>query len=141
ATQGRVLRSDGVTPAVGIPVYTRAGGMVTTDAQGFWRVENVRVGSIIIRALDEANLEQATVHTTIVANSTITANLLLFGGTGTVRGIVLDAENNPVVGAQIYGGFDLALTDAQGEFVLSSLPLTTIRLTAVDEASGLVGKA
>ena len=56
-----------------------------------------------MRALDQARLEEATVATTIVPETVVTANLRLFGGTATVKGVVLDAGGVPVAGAQVGG--------------------------------------
>ncbi|MBX2997112.1 MAG: carboxypeptidase regulatory-like domain-containing protein [Caldilineaceae bacterium] len=121
--EGQVFRADGVTPAAGIPVYSSKGGVTTTDASGFYRIENLPVDTVTVVAIDQERLEEARVRTTLVANSTVTANLILYGGTGTVRGVVLDSDGNPLPGLNIYGGFVVVQTDANGEFVLTDVPV------------------
>ena len=92
-----------------------------------------------IRAIDQLALEQGTVATTVVGGTVITANVLLFGGTGTVRGVVLDANGLPVAGAVVGGGLSLVQTDANGQFVLTDVPLGSRTITAVDQVHQLTG--
>ncbi|MGB2715170.1 MAG: Ig-like domain-containing protein [Vicinamibacterales bacterium] len=128
---GQVFRADGVTPAAGIPVFTSRGGIATTDASGAYRIDLLPTGEITIRAIDQARIEQATIVTTVVANTVITANLRLFGGVGKVRGVVLDADGIPVSGAQVGGGATLQTTNATGAFELQDVPLGQRPITAL----------
>ena len=137
ALKGQVFRSDGVTPAAGIPVFTDRGGVATTDASGSYRIDGVAAGPVVLRAIDQTALEQATVATTVVGGVEITANLILFGGTGTVKGVVLDADGHPVAGVQVGGGLSLATTDANGQFTLGDIPVGQRTLTALDQANQL----
>ena len=128
---GQVFREDGATPAVGMPVFTNRGGLATTDAAGAFRIELLPVGEVIVRAIDQARLEQATVTTTVVAETVVTANLRMFGGAGTVRGVVLDADGAAVAGAQVGGGTTLQVTSATGEFELLNVPLGQRTISAL----------
>lgn len=138
---GQVFRADGSTPAAGLPVFTTRGGVATTDATGAFRIELLPVGELSVRAIDQPRAEQATVVTTIVAGVAITANLRLFGGTGTVRGVVLDADGRPVAGAQVGGGSTLQVTGATGEFQLTDVPLGRRTISALDPVTQSAGSA
>lgn len=138
---GQVFRPDGVTPASGIPVFTTRGGLATTDAGGTYRIESIPEGPVTIRAVDQAGLAEATVATTIPANGTVTANLRLFGGTGTISGTVLDPDGTPVANVVVGGGATLVRTNTQGRFELGVVPLGTRTITALDEARQLTGSA
>lgn len=138
---GQVFRADGSTPAAGVPVFTTRGGVATTDGTGAFRIELLPVGELSLRAIDQTRAEQATVVTTVVAGATITANLRLVGGTATIRGVVLDADGNPVAGAQVGGGAALQVTGSTGEFQLIDVPLGSRTITAVDPATQSTGSA
>ncbi|MBW7884137.1 MAG: carboxypeptidase regulatory-like domain-containing protein, partial [Caldilineaceae bacterium] len=129
---GQVFRADGVTPAVGVPIYSSYGGYTETNASGAYRFDTVPVGDVSLRAIDAVNLEQADVRTTVVASSTVTANLILFGGSGTVRGAVFEDNGTPAAGISIYGGPAVVTTDSSGQFVLENIPVGTRQLTALD---------
>jgi hypothetical protein len=141
ALHGQVFRADGVTPAAGVPVYTTRGGLATTDASGSYRIENLAEGAVEIRAIDQARLEQGSIATTIVGGQDVTANLVLLGGTGTVRGVVLDADGVPVAGAVVGGGLTLATTDASGQFTLTDVPIGQRTITALDQVRQVTGSA
>ncbi len=129
--EGQVFRSDGVTPAANVPVYTSVGGVTTTDASGSYRIENLPVSSAMVTAIDQERLEEARVTTTLVPSATVTANLILYGGTGSVRGVVLDSDGNPLPNISIYGGYVVVKTDANGEFLLENMPVGTRQISAV----------
>ena len=138
---GQVFRDDGVTPAAGVPVFTDRGGIATADSTGAFRIELLPVGQVSVRAIDQARMQQATVVTTVVADTVVTANLRLFGGTGRVRGVVLDADGQPVAGAQVGGGATLQITTSTGEFELADVPLGRRTISASHAASGSTGTA
>ena len=138
---GQVFRSDGVTPAAGIPVFTSRGGIATTDVTGAFRIDLLPVGELTVRAIDQGRFEQASVVTTVVVGTSITANLRLVGGTGSVRGVVLSADGQPVAGAQVGGGSSLQVTSATGEFQLNDMPLGTRTISALDPATKSTGSA
>jgi hypothetical protein len=142
ALRGQVFRSDGATPAAGIPVYTDRGGFATTDSGGAWRIEGLPAGPARVRAVDQAALAEGSVATTVVAGAEITANLLLQGGTGRVRGALFDADGRtPIEGALVGGGQSLVRTGADGGFELADVPVGPRTIRAVDEASGRAAQA
>ncbi|MFN8491312.1 MAG: carboxypeptidase regulatory-like domain-containing protein [Caldilineaceae bacterium] len=133
ALTGQVFRTDGVTPVSGIPVYTNHGGVATTDAAGVYRIDGLPTGPIVIRAIDQTLLQQATVATTVVSDQTVTANLLLVGGIGAIKGVVLEADGTPAPGLKVYGGPSIVQTDATGAFTMTNVPVGIVQLTVVDE--------
>ena len=135
AVAGQVFRPDGTTPAAGVSVYTDSGGLALTDQSGAYRIDLLPVGQVTIRAIDQARFEQGTVVTTVTAGATQTATLRLFGGTATIRGVVLNADGVPVAGAQVGGGPTLQLSSATGEFELADVPLGQRTVSAFHEAS------
>ena len=140
--KGQVFRADGTTSAgAGIPVFTTSGGFATTDSSGSYSIAGIPVGSTSIRAIDQAQLQQASVTTTIVGGTAVTANLLLFGGTGTIVGVVRDADGTPVAGAIVGGGIALVSTSATGDFTLTDVPIGQRTVTALDQARQLTGSA
>jgi hypothetical protein len=128
---GRVLRSDGVTPVAGVPVFTDKGGVTTSDDEGRYRIDGLQPGAVKVQSFDEQLFETASVNTTILSGKDVTANLLLFGGSGTVTGSVIDAAGQPVAGAQIYGGWQVITTGADGQFTLPDMPLGERDLAAL----------
>ena len=137
--KGQIFRADGITPVAGVPVFTNLGGVATTTASGSYRIEGLPAVPITIKAIDQAGLEQGSVATTIVGGQEITANILLLGGVGTVRGVVLDSDGTPVANAVIGGGLALVRTDVNGVFTLTGVPLGQRTISAFDEQRQLPG--
>ncbi len=129
--EGQVFHADGVTPAANIPVYTSLGGTAVTDASGSYHIENIPVGEAMVRAIDQARLEEATIRTSVIASRTVTANLLLYGGSGTVKGSVMDSDGNALAGASIYGGYTVVQTDENGAFTLTDIPVGNRQISAL----------
>jgi hypothetical protein len=130
--QGQVFRSDGVTPAVGVPVYSAIGGVDTTNEAGRYVIEGLPTGPVTVRAIDQSTFEVGDASTTISANITTTANIIMHGGTGTVEGVVVE-NDVPLEGITIYGGRAVVKTGADGTFVLNDVPVGVVRLQARDE--------
>jgi hypothetical protein len=133
AVEGQVFRADGVTPAPNVPVYTSAGGVATTDANGFYRIDRLIPGGVTIRALDQETLQQADIRTIIIADRAVPANLILYGGTGTVRGVVMDSDGNLLPDVDVYGGFAVVKTNSRGEFTIPAMPVGVHEIQVVDE--------
>lgn len=123
SVSGRVYRSDGVTAAEGMPVYSSVGGYTLTDSSGYYQLTGLPPGPAKVSSFDQSQFESAEVATTILQGQDVTANLVLFGGTGTIEGQVLDGAGQPVAGATIGGGPQLTQSDATGRFTLSDMPL------------------
>ncbi len=139
SVSGRVYRADGVTPAEGVAVYANKGGYTLTDSSGYYQLTALPPGPVEVNSFDQSQFETAVVATTILAGQDVTANLILFGGTGTIEGQVLDGAGQSVEGATIAGGLQLTNSDADGRFVISDMPLGQRRIQAfVSEGELLV---
>ena len=134
--QGQVFRPDGVTPAANLTVYSSLGGYTVTDAAGFYRIDGASVGEVFLRAIDQEAYEAGDIKTSVTPSQTTTANILLRGGVGAVRGIVREANGAPAVGVTIAGGPQLVTTDANGAFALSGVPIGNVQIMAIDETLG-----
>lgn len=133
SVEGQVFRADGVTPAANVPIYTSRGGVTLTNASGAYRFDLLPEGPVSLRAIDPAAQEQADTRTTIVPSGTVAANLVLFGGFGTVRGVVFEEDGAPAANLPIYGGPAVVHTDASGQFVLENVPVGNREISAFDE--------
>jgi len=158
---GHVLQADGATVAVGAqvvlyyredaryPVYcpeqssdgiTECAVAVTrTDALGAFTFEQVPPGSLRVYAFDQPTLMQGEVLVELAPGGSVSFNLLLAGGLGTVSGTVVDSAGQPVAGARVGGGLSLTTTDTSGHFTLTDVPVGRSRLVAVSDALGSVG--
>ncbi|HHY58525.1 MAG TPA: hypothetical protein GYA08_24165, partial [Chloroflexi bacterium] len=134
--QGQVFRPDGVTPAANVTVFSSRGGYTVTDAAGFYRIEGAPVGDVFLRAIDQEAYETGDIKTSVTPSQTTTANILLRGGAGSVRGIVREANGAPAVGVTIAGGPQLVTTDANGAFALTGVPIGNVQIMAIDETLG-----
>jgi hypothetical protein len=137
--KGQIFRADGATPVAGVPVFTNVGGVATTSASGSYRIEGLPAGPVTIKAIDQPGMEQGSILTTVVGGQEITANILLLGGTGTVRGVVLDSDGTPVANVLIGGGLTLVRTGADGTFTLPGVALGQRTISALDEQRQLPG--
>ncbi|MFZ1756163.1 MAG: carboxypeptidase regulatory-like domain-containing protein, partial [Caldilineaceae bacterium] len=141
SVSGRVYRSDGVTAAEGVPVYSTLGGYTITDSSGYYQLTGLPPGKVTVSAFDQSQFETAEAATTIVAGQDVTANLILFGGTGTIEGTVLDGAGLPVADATIGGGLQLVKSDADGRFVIPDMPLGKRTIQALVTEGELLAQA
>ncbi|MCS7089100.1 MAG: carboxypeptidase-like regulatory domain-containing protein, partial [Limisphaera sp.] len=128
---GRVWEADGVTPHPGATVLvgqkTEQGfccvvAMATTDADGFWSVGSVPVGSYDLVALSlDGRRKGERLDVQAVAGVVAQANLTL-QNRATVRGRVETSTGAPVPNAIVGGGEALVRTDTNGLFVLEGVP-------------------
>jgi hypothetical protein len=153
----RVVRADGTTPAPGLPVYafyqdnsqpgircpkpgdTCPVAAGTTDADGRFVFESLVAGAITVKSLDQGLLQEGAAAVILPADGRADVIVLLSGGLGTVRGVVLDPSGAPVAGARVGGGLSLATTDAQGRFVLTDVPTGRREIVAVSDALATKG--
>ncbi|HRJ40425.1 MAG TPA: carboxypeptidase regulatory-like domain-containing protein, partial [Caldilineaceae bacterium] len=140
SVSGRVFRSDGITAAEAVPVYSSLGGYTLTDGSGSYQLTDLPPGKVTVSAFDQSQFETAEVATTIVQAQDVTANLILFGGTGTIEGTVLDGAGQPVEGATIGGGLKFVTTDAAGRFTLPDMPLGRRSIQALVTEGELLAK-
>ena len=156
---GRVVRADGVTPAPSLPVvaYYKNGSQpgvscpnppgattvpsecavatTTTDGEGAFRLSALPAGSIRVDTFDNGGLEQGGVRVTLQPDAESFVTVLLGGGFGTVRGIVVDASGAPVADAVVGGGLSIVpVNPADGTFTLTDVPVGRRELVAVSEA-------
>ena len=164
---GTVLKPDGMSPVAGVPVIayyqnlSQPGvqcpcmpceqgccipeecpvAMVTTDTNGAYAFPSVVAGQLRLNSFDQAVYQQGNIFVLLGADEKVKGNILLNGGFGTVRGFVLDADGNPVAGAQVGGGLILATTDATGAYELKDVPLGHAKIVAVSQELGSTGFA
>ena len=141
ALKGQVFHASDGTPAAGVPVYTDRGGLATTDAAGGYRIDTLPAGPIVVKSIDQVRFEQGVSATTIVGGIDVVANLLLVGGTGTVRGVVVSSTGQAVPNAVVGGGVALVRTDAGGAFELDDVPIGQRTISALDETTGTTASA
>ena len=159
SVSGHVLESDGATPIAGVPVviYYKSnsqegllcpsgGGecpvtMTTTGEDGSFFFEEIPVGDLRIYTFDQSRLLEGEAWIALEADEEAQVNLLLSGGLGTVSGVVLDADGNPVAGATVGGGMSLTTTDENGRFVMTDVPVGGRQIKAVSEEVGSDGSA
>jgi hypothetical protein len=137
--QGRVSEADG-TPheAATVMIEHRppagsgpAGGVVaivTTDAGGFYQAGSVPVsGTLRVTAISrDARRKGERLNITVAANTTNIVNISL-QARATVSGRVEFANGDPVAGAYVGGGEELAVTDSLGRFTLEGVPTGSAR--------------
>ncbi|OGC00091.1 hypothetical protein A2V82_13030 [candidate division KSB1 bacterium RBG_16_48_16] len=153
---GRVLESDGVTGASnilvqvggqvlsGMDLYSRSYttgvvGSAYTDANGYFRFENVPTGDIEVRAFRQATYEQTAAKSYLQEGEEVNLTLILPGSGGTVRGYVIDSLGNLVPGAKVAGGPTLTQTDANGYFDIPGLPLGRFTIYGQSPSSPVLG--
>lgn len=159
SVSGFVLESDGSTPIEGVPVvvYYRSGSQeglncpqptdqgdcpvatATTGEDGSFSFDEIPAGDLRIYTFDQSRLLEGEAGITLEADSEAQVNVLLSGGLGTVSGIVLDADGNPVAGATVGGGMSLTTTDENGRFVMTDVPVGRRQIKAVSEEIGSYG--
>lgn len=148
---GRVLRTDGVTPAGGVPVFvwyktaSQPGVLCppgqdecavasgVADAGGAFAFADVPAGSLRVSAFDQEGLVQGEARLELASQATVDLNVLLVGGLGTVTGHVLSPDGTPVAGAAVGGGMTLVTTNTSGEFTLTDVPVGRREIVAVSD--------
>ena len=156
SVSGFVLESDGSTPIEGIPVvvYYQSGSqeglecprggdcpvaMATTCEDGSFSFDEIPAGDLRIYTFEQSRLLEGEAWITLEADSEAYVNVLLSGGLGTVSGVVLDADGNPVSNATVGGGMSLAITDENGRFVMTDVPVGVRQIVAVSQEIGSDG--
>jgi Bacterial Ig-like domain/Carboxypeptidase regulatory-like domain len=160
SVNGAVLESDNVTPVADVPVivYYRSGSQegVTcpqaappnwdcpvafgyTDELGKFSFDQIPAGELRVYTYDQARLIESETSIQLQPDQSANVNILLSGGLGAVRGIVLDADGNPVAGATVGGGLSLTTTDENGVFLLEDVPVGKRSIVAVSTEIGANG--
>lgn len=155
---GRVVRADGVTAAPGLPVvaYYQNGSKpgvkcpnppgqyepsecavasTTSDSDGRFDFPGVPAGTLRLDTFDNGGLQQGGVRVSLQTTAEQQVTILLGGGFGTVRGVVVDASGVPVTDAVVGGGLSLVTVNpADGTFTLPDVPVGRREIVAVSES-------
>ena len=116
--------------------------LATTDADGAFSVAGVPPGSLRVSSFDQATLQEGRGQPAAGGRQrSPTSNIVISGGLGNVKGVVLDAFGAGVAGAQVGGGRTLVVTDATGHFTLPDVPLGRREIVAVSNALATSGRA
>ena len=148
---GRVFLSDGATPAAGFTVYAgtydRSHGTIgavdstSTDASGtFAFSRTLPEASYDVVAVDGATQQIGTTRATVNAGLTTSVSIVL-EATGSVEGVVFNAQGQPVPGAVIAGGLALGTADANGFFRIEGVPAGSRTIQAGDPVTKRRGSA
>ncbi|MCC5805059.1 MAG: carboxypeptidase regulatory-like domain-containing protein [Opitutales bacterium] len=141
-----VVEDASGAPVPGATVTVRGGAFpretfdLAMDGNGSASLSGLSEGPYSVRA--EATLGAAIVRGTrnVSVNRDATASVVVrLQPTGTITGRFLDADGiTPIPGAQVTLGnsFAFAVTDGEGRFEVSGLPLNTYRVLAIDAATG-----
>ncbi|RLB69949.1 MAG: hypothetical protein DRH04_04385, partial [Deltaproteobacteria bacterium] len=159
---GHVLEGDGATPVAGVPVvaYYKTGSqegvacpapgppyfdcpvaITTTDENGSFTFAEIVAGELRLYTFEQSRFVEGMARTTLPADGEEEVNILLADGLGTVQGIVLDADGNPVANAEVGGGISLTTTDENGIFILEDVPVGKRTIVAVSRELGANGQA
>jgi len=156
---GHVLRSTGTGSLAGLPVvvYYTGGSqegvgcpvffaecaiaLGSTNADGAFSIAGVPAGRLRVTSFDQATLQEGEASLQLAPDTTAAVNVVISGGLGAVRGVVLDASGNGVANARVGGGLSLVTTDATGHFLLPDVPLGRRTLVAVNDVDGTSGRA
>jgi plastocyanin len=123
----------------------------TTDANGFFRIQNVpaSLGPVMVLAQTIrggqvfAGLSSSVPP--VAGGTTDVGTFQIVLDSGTVSGLVTDLQNRPVIGAQVrvVVGADLrtAVSDATGRYRVSGLVSGLVTVTARDPGTSLRGRA
>lgn len=158
-TQNLNLRVGGVVtglvslngaPSVGAQVtieYGEAVEIVSTDASGRYRLENVTPGLVRVSAVSPENIRGYNAGTLGLSGQTLTLDIGLYQG-GVVSGQVFRAgTTTPVPGVQVSinrfvpGLPSQVTTNNEGRFTFQGISIGTFVLDATDPATGDRGRA
>ena len=114
--------------------------MTRTDAGGAFVFDRIPSGELRLTSFDQSGLEQGDASVRLQASGTVSLNILIVGGLGTVTGVVLDPSGAVVAGARVGGGLSIQTADAQGRFTLTDVPVGRRTLVAVSDALATRGE-
>ncbi len=110
-------------------------GFATTEADGSYRIESgLGTGTYTVTVFSGVSFDQKTNIAATVGQDTANVNLTLdviIQLSGIITGVVLDVDNNPIVGASVSAGSGHDLTDSEGIYqIASGLPTGTYTVSA-----------
>lgn len=133
AITGVVKNSANNQPVSGATITIAGTNLSTTSGgDGSYTISNVPPGAQTLNAT-KSGFRTATVQVTVVAGQTVTQDISLTSGAGTVTGTIRNAANaNPIAGATIsVAGTNISTTsDAGGAYTLSNVPAGAQTLNA-----------
>lgn len=129
---GSVVNSSG-TGLAGASV-SAAGLSTTSAADGSYTLSNLPAGQTTIQA-SLTGFQSGSASVTVVAATTTTAPVItLVSGSGSITGSVKNTSGGAIAGASVGFGGGTATTDANGNYILTGVPVGTVQLVA--SASG-----
>ena len=143
---GTVFNVSGMAfPNLPVQLETSAGDyQTTTDAGGNFTFPQAIPGMAVLTAYDPVSQSGAGVPVTVVGNQTVSQNLTLVQGTGTVSGTVT-TFGNLVSGAQVTvtdtNGVKVNTTTAgDGTYSVTSIPVGPVTVKVINPATGANGQ-
>lgn len=148
---GRVFQSDGVTPLQGAAVYVgqaserdlfNAFAQTTTDAAGSFTIESLdaSVGSVDVVAIAPGTLQVGRTRGILVVSGHTVSTVVILEATGSVEGVVRNAQGLVVPGAVVAGGFTLGTADVNGFFHIDGVPAGNRLIEAGDPVTKRRGR-
>ena len=145
------LRFPDGTIAAGVEVFLSiagSGGFIAvtmTDENGTYRFDDLPPGNYTVTGLDVAGglIGEANIEVTEDSTSDNPAfALVVFGGTGSVSGTILEQTPGglvPVPGALVAGGTQIVTADQNGAYFIPVVPVGQRRIEAVNPVNGATG--
>jgi RNA polymerase sigma factor (sigma-70 family) len=142
---GRVVRDDNRAPVAQAYVFLPPGprGLQTTasrgtftDGTGRFKIDRVAPGPHLVFARADGMAESRGTPVAVEAGQTTAEIEIRLETASTIRGVVVDHEHKPVVGARVAtaavdgGHASVAVSQEDGSFALTEVPRGTVRFTA-----------
>jgi hypothetical protein len=141
-----IVRRANNDAVVNLLVQLRAANFLrsaTTDTSGRFTFTDVPVGAVTIEAFEQVTNTAASVRVEVATDQTLTQDMMLGSG-GTVTGLVTNANNQSVSGAQVTmqtsSGTFTGMTDAQGRYRFERVTLGNVAVAVNDPVSRLRGR-
>jgi hypothetical protein len=111
-----------------------AGLTTSTAADGSYALNNLPAGQTTINASLTGFQSGSTTLTVVAATTTAAPAITLVSGSGSITGSVKTTAGAAIAGASVGYGGGTAITDANGNYTLTGVPVGTVQLVA--SASG-----
>jgi hypothetical protein len=113
---------------------TAAGLTTSTAADGSYALNNLPAGQTTIKASLTGFQSGSATVTVVAATTTAAPAITLVSGSGSITGSVKTTAGAAIAGASVGYGGGTAITDANGNYTLTGVPVGTVQLVA--SASG-----
>lgn len=141
--EGRVLEADASTPHAGATVALRSSdaiiAVIKGNDAGYFRFQDIPVGDYDLIAISFDGRRTGKRTNVPIQSGVLGTASVLLTGTAEVRGRVVYADGSNAAGAVVSGGRELAVTDANGAFVLLGVPVGPATLAAARERAPALG--